>query len=76
MREFIAAHHGWLTVVRLRSAEGVGEPPKNGLSNLAVQGLNELAAVVKNRLKRIQYRPVPIDGFLAQSGLLLKSRPS
>jgi len=27
--------------------------------------------VVRNRLKRIQYRPALIDGFLAQTGLSL-----
>jgi hypothetical protein len=41
---------------------------KNGLGNLAVRDVDQLAAVVKNRLKRIQYRPALIDGFLAQTG--------
>jgi hypothetical protein len=31
-----------------------------------------LAAIMKNRLKRIQYRPVLIDGFLAQTGLSIE----
>ena len=82
MREFITAHHDWLTVVRLPAyapdlnpAEGVWANLKNGLGNLAVQGVNELAAVVKNRLKRIQYRPALIDGFLAQTGFLLEPQP-
>jgi hypothetical protein len=34
-----------------------------------------LAAIMKNRLKRIQYRPGLIDGFLAQTGLGLKPEP-
>jgi hypothetical protein len=34
-----------------------------------------LAAVVKNRLKRIQYRPELIGGFLAQTGLTLEPGP-
>jgi hypothetical protein len=33
------------------------------------------AAVVKNRLKRIQYRPNSSRGFLAQTGLTLKPEP-
>jgi hypothetical protein len=33
---------------------------------------HRLAAIVKNRLKRIQYRPALIDGFLAQTGLSLE----
>jgi hypothetical protein len=38
-------------------------------------GLGELAAIVKNRLKRIQYRPALIEGFLAQTGLTLEPEP-
>ena len=30
---------------------------KNGLGNLAARDVGQLAAVVRNRLKRIQYRP-------------------
>jgi len=37
--------------------------------------VDQLAAVVKNRLKRIQYRPQLIDGFLAQTGLSLEPQP-
>ena len=48
---------------------------KNGLGNLAVRDVDQLAAVIKNRLKRIQYRPQLIDGFLAQTGLSLEPQP-
>jgi len=48
---------------------------KNGLGNLAVRDVDQLAAVVKNRLKRIQYRPALISGFLAQTGLSLEPQP-
>ena len=48
---------------------------KNGLGNLAVRDVDQLAAVVKNRLKRIQYRPALIEGFLAQTGLSLEPQP-
>lgn len=83
MRQFVAAHADWLTVVRLPAyapdlnpAEGVWANLKNGLGNLAVSGVDGLAAVVKNRLKRIQYRPALIDGFLAQTGLSLEVDPA
>jgi len=39
---------------------------KNGLGNLAASSVDQLAAIVRNRLKRIQYRPQLIDGFLAR----------
>ena len=41
---------------------------KNGLGNLMASNAGQLAAIVRNRLKRIQYRPALIDGFLAQTG--------
>ncbi len=45
---------------------------KNGLGNLAATDTGQLPAIVRNRLKRIQYRPALIDGFLAQTGLTLE----
>ena len=78
MRGFTESHRDWLTVVQLPSyapdlnpAEGVWANMKNGLGNLAAGNLDQLAAIVRNRLKRIQYRPALIDGFLAQTGLTL-----
>ena len=52
----------------------VGEP-KNGLGNLAIHGIDHLAAIVKTRLKHIQCRPDLINGFLAQTGLILNAEP-
>ena len=82
MREFTGAHPDWLTVVQLPSyapelnpVEGVWASMKNGLGNLAACSADQLAAVVRNRLKRIQYRPALIDGFLAQTGLTLGPGP-
>ena len=82
MRAFISSHPGWLTEVRLPAyapdmnpAEGAWANMKNGLGNLAVRDVDQLAAIMKNRLKRIQYRPALIDGFLAQTGLTLESQP-
>ena len=34
-------------------------------------GVEHLAAVVRNRLKRLQYRPGTLDGFIAGTGLTL-----
>jgi transposase len=82
MRAFTDAHRDWLTVERLPAyapdlnpAEGVWANMKNGLGNLAARDVDQLAAVVRNRLKRIQYRPALIGGFLAQTGLALEPQP-
>jgi hypothetical protein len=48
---------------------------KNSLGNLAVRDVSQLAAIVKNRLKSIQYRPALIEGFLAQTGLAFEPEP-
>ena len=82
MRGFTESHRDWLTVVQLPSyapdlnpAEGAWANMKNGLGNLAASIVGQLAAIARNRLKRIQYRPALIDGFLAQTGLTLEPRP-
>jgi putative transposase len=82
MGRFVSSHSGWLTEVRLpayapelNAAEGVWANMKNGLGNLAARDVDQLAAIVKNRLKRIQYRPALIDGFLGQTGLTLETQP-
>ena len=58
-----------------KPTEGAWANMKNGLGNLSARDVDQLAAIVKNRLKRIQYRPALIDGFLAQTGLTLESEP-
>jgi len=82
MRTFISSHPGWLTEIRLPAyapdlnpVEGAWANMKNGLGNLAARDVDQLAAIMKSRLKRIQYRPALIDGFLAQTGLTLESKP-
>jgi hypothetical protein len=55
--------------------EGAWSVMKNSLGNLAARDAGQLAAIVRNRLKRIQYRPELIDGFLAQTGLTLEPEP-
>ena len=59
----------------LNPVEGVWAHMKRGLGNLIVHGIDQLVAVVKNRLKRIQYRPELIDAFLAHTGLELDPAP-
>lgn len=82
MREFVAAHHEWLTVVRLPAyapelnpVEGVWANLKKGLGNLAAHSVDHLAQIVRSRLKAAQYRPDLIDGFLAQTRLALEPEP-
>ncbi len=53
-------------------AQGAWANMKNGLGNLSTANVDQLTAIVKNRLKSIQYRPALIDGFLAQTGLQLR----
>ena len=38
-------------------------------ANLTKQGIDQLTALVKTRLKPMQHRPGLIDGFLAKTGL-------
>ena len=59
----------------LNPVEGVWANMKNGLGNLAARTVDQLAAIVRNRLKRIQYRPALINGFLGQTGLTLEPEP-
>ncbi len=82
MREFTGAHPDWLTVVQLPAyapelnpVEGVWANTKNGLGNLAACNPDQLAGIIRNRLKRIQYRPALINGFLNQTGLSLDPEP-
>jgi transposase len=82
MRRFITAHTDWLTVIQmpayapdLNPVEGVWANLKNGLGNLIVRNIDHLATIVRNRLKRIQYRPELLNGFLTQTGLTLEAQP-
>jgi putative transposase len=58
-----------------KPTEGAWSNMKNGLGNLAAADVDRLAAIIRNRLKRIQYRPALIEGFLAQTGLTLEPQP-
>ena len=70
------AARDWLTICQLppyahelNPVEMVWSHLKRSLANLAKRNLSELTALVKTRLKRMQYRPSLLDGFLASTGL-------
>jgi hypothetical protein len=42
---------------------------ERSLANLDVVALDRLETLVRNRLKRLQYRPDTLDGFIAGTGL-------
>jgi putative transposase len=75
MKELIAARD-WLTVFQLppyahelNPVELVWSHLKRSLANLAKRNLAQLTALVKTRLKRMQYRPGLLGGFLASTRL-------
>jgi hypothetical protein len=75
MRQLIAGR-AWLTVYQLPAyapelnpVEGIWPVLKRSLANLTKYGIDQLTTLVKTRLKRMQYRPGLIDGFLAKTGL-------
>ncbi|MCX2925422.1 transposase [Streptomyces sp. NEAU-W12] len=77
MRELIAQRE-WLTVFLLPAyspdlnpVEWVWAHVKRSLANLAVVALDRLETLVRNRLKRLQYRSHTLDGFIAGTGLTL-----
>jgi putative transposase len=72
----LAAARDWLTVYQLppdahelNPVELVWSHLKRSLANLAKRNLSQLTALVKTRLKRMQYRSGVLDGFLASTGL-------
>jgi hypothetical protein len=78
MRRLIDAR-AWLTVIRLPTytpeinpVEGVWAHLKGTLTNLAKKTLDELARLIKTRLKKMQYRPQLISGFIAKTRLDFK----
>jgi transposase len=80
MRQLTAARP-WLTVYQLPAhapelnpVEAVRSNLKKSVANPTKQGLDQLTALVKTRLKRMQYRPGLTDGFPARPGLTSHSR--
>jgi DDE superfamily endonuclease len=75
MRELIAARD-WLTVFRLppyapelNPVEPVWSSLKRSLANLTKHNISELTVLARTRLRRMQYRPGLLEGFLAKPGL-------
>jgi hypothetical protein len=75
MRCYIAGR-AWLTVFRLPAyapelnpTEGVWSHLKRSLANLASRTIDEVAGLIKTRLRRMQYRPTLLAGITARTGL-------
>ncbi|MEU2794728.1 transposase, partial [Streptomyces sp. NPDC007100] len=75
MRTLIAARD-WLTVAHLppyapelKPVEAVWSHLKRSLANLSKHDIGQLTLLVKTRLKRMQYRPDLINGYLTETGL-------
>jgi transposase len=75
MAELIAARD-WLTVFRLppyaselNPVEPAWSNLKRSLANLTKHDIDQLTALVKTRLRRMQYRPGLLEGFLAKTHL-------
>jgi hypothetical protein len=75
MAELIAARD-WLTVCQLppyahelNPVELVWSHLKRSLANLAKRNIAQLTALVRTRLRRMQYRPALLEGFLASTRL-------
>jgi transposase len=79
MRELIAARP-WLTVFQLppyaselNPVEGIWSVLKRSLANLARRDIIQLTALVKTRLRQMQYRPGLLTGLLTGTKLDLAS---
>lgn len=72
----LVAARDWLTVFRLppyahelNPVEPVWALLKRSLANLVKHNIRQLTALIKTRLRRMQYRPGLLDGFLAGTRL-------
>jgi putative transposase len=72
----LAAARDWLTIFQLppyaselNPVEAVWSHLKRSLANLVKRDISQLTALVKTRLRRMQYRPGLIEGFLAGTRL-------
>ncbi|MBO3748201.1 transposase, partial [Streptosporangiaceae bacterium NEAU-GS5] len=81
MRRLISTRP-WLTVFYLppyapdlNPVEIVWSHLKRSLANLAACTLDELATLIRTRLRRMQYRPALLDAFVAHTGLITGPAP-
>ena len=80
MRELVLTARSWLRVYRLppyaselNPVEPVCSNLKRSLANLVKHDIDQLTALIKTRLRQMQYRPGLLDGFLAKTGLDLSN---
>jgi len=78
----LIATRAWLRVFRLppyapdmNPTEGVWAHLKKSLANLAAYGTDQLAGLIRTRLKRMQYRTGFLDGFIIETGLIYTAQP-
>jgi putative transposase len=73
----LAAARDWLTVFQMPAYAPELNPVwsnlKRSLANLVKQDIGQLTALVKTRLRRMQYQPGLLEGFLAKPRLDLTS---
>jgi transposase len=82
MQAFTGRHADWLTVVHLpgyapdlNAVEGAWSAMKASLGNHAATTLDQLEAMVRTRLRKIQRRHDLINALLSQTGLTLDPQP-
>jgi transposase len=79
LADFARENKDWLRIYRmpayapdLNPAEGLWSLLKRAMANFAAADLDGLVRIIKRKLKKIQYRPYLIDGFLAGTGLKIE----
>ncbi|MBN0048983.1 IS630 family transposase [Streptomyces actuosus] len=68
-QEWLRVFHLPRYAPELNAVEGVWSLLKRSIVNFLLAGLDELEALVRSRLKQIQYRPDAIIGCLTETGL-------
>jgi hypothetical protein len=76
MRAFLDSRTDWLTVVRLpayppesEASEDLWDLTKRPLGNTLLTNIDALTQTAKTHLKRLQYHPDHLDGYLTPTGL-------
>lgn len=79
LRKYCDRNSDWLTIYRLppyapdlNPVEGVWAHLKKSLANLAPRAIEDLAPLVKHRLRHLQQHPDILDGFIAETRLGLE----